>query len=106
MIQKQQLTNDPEIAYFPRNKLAVNLRSLWRCAEGAKRRRITPKTVGRSADVLLNTVRPAGPDIMFLPLLQTGTILGRAGKHARLSRFSALIPSAKKILHVLSFIIV
>lgn len=93
----------PKIAYFPRNELAMNLCFLWRCAEGAKRRRITWKTVGRSADVPLDTARPAGPDIVFLPLLWTGTILGRrVGKHARLSRSSALLRKFTKSVNSLS----
>lgn len=89
---KQQLTHGPEIAYFPRNESAMNQCLLWRSAEGVKKRRMTWKTVGRSVDVLLDTVRPAGPDIRFLPLLWTGTIVGRwAGSHARLSISSALL---------------
>lgn len=88
-IYKEVLVRFPKIAYFPRNKLAVILCLLWRCAEGAKKRRKTRQTVGCVTDVLLDSARPAGPDVMVLPLLWTGTILGQRAGNTRLSRSSA-----------------
>lgn len=68
MIQSLSNNNShvPKIAYFPRNELAMNLRFLWRCAEEEEdNMKNSWPQCGRPTD----TTRPAGPDIVFLPLL-------------------------------------